>query len=297
MTARPPHRLIPYLQIVGAAFLFSTGGAAIKASTLTAWQISSFRSGIAVIALLALIPAARRRVAWTRPALIGGAALGATFVLYVHANTLTTAADAIFLQGTAPLYVAVLGTLFLGEKPHAREIAFMGALAVGGAAFFVGLPQPLATAPDPATGNLLGTLSGLTWALTILGLRWVQRGGTGRASAAVVAISGNFMACLVGLPAALPVVGATALDWGLVGFLGVFQIGVAYVLLTKAVQRLTALEVSLFVLIEPVLNAVWAWWIHGEALSGWAVGGGALILTAAAVRALTQGRTPTRTTA
>src|SRR3990172_9137079 len=95
------------LQLLAAAVLFSTGGAAIKACTLSSWQIASFRSVIAAVALFLLLPDARRR--WTWRAVAVGAAYAATLMLFVLGNKLTTAANTIFLQSTAPLYILLLG--------------------------------------------------------------------------------------------------------------------------------------------------------------------------------------------
>ena len=94
-----------------AALLFSTGGAAIKLSALSSWQIAGFRSGIAAVVLFALLPAWRG--VFDPRALLVGTAFAATMILYVTANTLTTAANAIFLQTSAPLYVLLLGPLGL----------------------------------------------------------------------------------------------------------------------------------------------------------------------------------------
>src|SRR5690606_18143001 len=101
MTAASPLRA--RLLLLAAATLFSTGGAAIKATSLTAWQVASFRSAIAALTLLVLLAGARRRP--SAPALGVGAIYAATMILFVLANKLTTAANAIFLQDTAPLYV------------------------------------------------------------------------------------------------------------------------------------------------------------------------------------------------
>ena len=121
--------------------------------------------------------------------------------------------------------------------------------------------------------------AGVTWALTILGLRWLgQRGGEtgGEAEASVVA--GNLIAFLCCLPFAWPVVDSAMLDWALISYLGVFQIGLAYFFLTRGVRRMTAFQASLLILFEPVLNAFWAWLVHGEQPGPWSLAGCSLIL-------------------
>ena len=268
---------VPRLQILGAALLFSTGGAAIKACSLSNWQIASFRSGIAALALLLALPASRR---WWQPRTLAvGAAYAATMILYVSANKLTTAANTIFLQSTAPLYLLLLGPWLMREKVRRQDLLFGSSLALGLALFFLGVEPPRETAPAPVIGNALAATAGLTWALTILGLRWLgRRDGKigGGAEASVVA--GNLIACLCCLPLAWPVVSSRMLDWALVGYLGVFQIGLAYFFLTRGVRRISALETSLLILLEPVLNAFWAWLVHGEQPGPWSIAGCSLIL-------------------
>jgi drug/metabolite transporter (DMT)-like permease len=279
-TARATDRL----QVVAAALLFSTGGAAVKATALTGWQVASFRSGIDAVVILLMLPSARR--AWSRRTVMVGVAYASTMVCYVLANKLTTAANTTFLQSTAPLYILLLGPLFLREPVERRDGFLIAALAVGTAMFFVGPQLPVATAPDPLTGNLVGAACGLSWGLTIVGLRWLGREsrGSGNPSASAVAC-GNLMACLTTLPFALPAHETTANDWLAVMYLGVFQIAVAYVFLTRGVRRVGALEASLILLLEPVFNPVWAWLVHGERPSGWALVGGSIIVTATALYA------------
>jgi DME family drug/metabolite transporter len=268
------------LMILGAALLFSTGGAAIKGTALTGWQVAGFRSGIAALTLLLLMPAWRR---WWHPrALVLGGAYAVTLILYVLANKLTTAANTIFLQNTAPLYVLLLGPLLLGERTRRSDLAFVGILFGGMLLFFVGVEPPLATAPDPVRGNWLALLSGFTWAVTLIGLRWLGRGDGDRESSwsGSAVVAGNLIACVVCLPMALPLAGTQPTDWGVVLYLGVFQIGLAYVLMMRGVQRVPALEVSMLLILEPVLNAVWAWLVHGETPGPWSFAGCAIILAA-----------------
>jgi drug/metabolite transporter (DMT)-like permease len=276
------------LQILGAALLFSTGGAAIKSCTFTAWQVASFRSGVAALALLLVLPEARRRP--RARTLVVGLAYAATLVLFVCANKLTTAANTIFLQATAPFHLMFLGPWLLREPLRRVHIVFAACLAVGLALFFVGAEPPQATAPDPLRGNVLAAASGLAWALTILGLRWLGRSPGGPDSPAAAVAAGNVIAFVGCLFLALPVrTEQPWIDWTLIAYLGVFQIGLAYVWLTRAVARLAAIEVALLLQFEPVLNAVWAWAIHGE-LPGRGSTAGCLVILAATVVFTLRGR-------
>ncbi len=277
--------------VLAAALLFSTGGAAVKACSLSGWQIASFRSGLAAITLLVLMPAARR--GWTRHTWVVGLAYAGTMVLYVIANKLTTAANTIFLQDTAPLYILVLSPLLLGEPGRRRDLLFMVVLAAGMSLFFVGAQPATATAPRPMLGNVLALGAGVCWALTLMGLRWLGRSGQGDAAPAAVAC-GNLIACLAVLPLALPVGPSTAGDWASIGFLGVFQIALAYVFLTRGMRRVPALEASLLLLVEPVLNPIWAFFAHREVPTSWAVLGGAIVLGTTAVKTFLDDRSPDR---
>jgi drug/metabolite transporter (DMT)-like permease len=269
------------LRLATAAVLFSTGGAAIKAARFDAWQIAGFRSGIAALTLLVCLPAARR--GWSWRAAVVGAAYAATLVLFVLANRLTTAANTIFLQSTAPLYLLLLGPWLLHEPVRRRDAFTMAAVGTGLVLFFVGTEQPAATAPDPGRGNILATLSGVCWALTLVGLRWMGRSAP-EGGLNAVAI-GNLIAFAACLPLAIPLGPHAPADWGTIIYLGVVQIGLAYVLVTRALTALPVFEASLILLLEPALNPVIAWLVHGETPGGWALAGGVIILTATTLKA------------
>jgi DME family drug/metabolite transporter len=267
-----------------AAVLFSTGGAAIKTDAFNSLQISSARSGIAVIALLLFV-----RGRWHISPLIvaSGLTYAATLTLFVAATRLTTAASAIFLQATAPLYLLFIGPWLLKEHLGRRDVGYAVAMTAGLLVCFAGQPPSSSTAPDPAAGNLLGLGSSLTWAATLATLRYLTRSGVPGAGLSAV-IVGNAIACLAVLPFVLPFPAASVVDWVNLLYLGVIQIGVAYVCLTKALDHLPAFEVALFLLLEPVLNPVWTWLVRGEQPGSLAVAGGACILVASALRTMTR---------
>jgi drug/metabolite transporter (DMT)-like permease len=269
--------------LLAAAILFSTGGAAIKATEFSAWHIASFRSAIAAVFLFVVLPSARRPWSWGTLAV--AVPYAATLVLFVVGNKLTTAANTIFLQSTAPLYVLFLARWLLGEHARRRDLFFASLFAAGLLILVAGQQAPMLTAPSPARGNLVAALSGFTWALTVIGLRWLATNDASRAPTAAPAIMyGNALACLAALPWAAPLPAGSALDWATVVYLGAFQIGVAYVLMLRGVARLSAFEISLLLLVEPVLSTVWAWLLHGEQPAPWSLAGGALVLLAAATK-------------
>jgi drug/metabolite transporter (DMT)-like permease len=266
------------LQLLGAAFLFSTGGAAIKAATLNGWQVASFRSGVAAAALLLFLPESRRVRSWR--VLLVGLAYASCLILFVLSNKLTIAANAIFLQSTAPLYLLLLGPWLLKERIRRADLILMGVLGLGMSMFFLDRQIPVRTAPDPALGNVLALVSGISWALTLAGLRWV--GSLERFGQPLLATvtAGNALACILCLPMALPAAAFSPQDVLVIGYLGTVQIGLAYVFLTRAMRSVPALESSLLLLAEPALNPIWAALVHGERPGGFALLGGSLILAA-----------------
>jgi drug/metabolite transporter, DME family len=271
------------LQAIAAALLFSTGGAAIKVAAFDSSQVAALRSGIAALVLVAWL---RGRVTLTRHIVMVSVIYACTLMLFVHATKLTTAANAIFLQSAAPLYILILGPLLIGERFRRRDLVYFGALGIGMVACFAGQAQAIATAPDPALGDALAALCGLSWALTLLGLRWVERDDAGEGLGMSVVVVGNLIASALSLPFAWPLPTAPATEWATVVYLGVVQIGLAYVCLTKAIRHLPALEASLLLLLEPVLNPLWAWLVRDEHPGSWTLAGGALIIVATAAKAV-----------
>jgi drug/metabolite transporter, DME family len=276
------------LSAIAAALLFSTGGAAIKVAAFSPAQVSAARSGIAALAIALWV----RRLSWSRWLIPVGVVYAATLTLFVQATKLTTAANAIFLQSTFPLFILGLAPWLLRERVTRRDVAAVAVMTLGMILCFAGQPPATITAPDPLTGNLLGVTSGVAWALTIVGLRHLERqasaalapSGAGVGLSAVLA--GNAIACLVALPWALPFPHATPVEWATLGYLGLFQIALAYVCLTFAMRRLPAIEIALLLLIEPALNPLWTWLARGEDPGGWVLAGGAVIVGATAFKAL-----------
>ena len=224
-----------------------------------------------------------RRVRDPRVLLVG-AAYAATMVLFVLANKLTTAANSIFLQSTAPLYILLFGPWLLREPIRARDVLFIVVVGAALIPFFLGGGDASATAPDPARGNVIALASSVFWAFTVIGMRWLASTTPGGEAAFATVVAGNAIAFLVCLPLALPVRSSVPLDWLVVGYLGLFQIGLAYWCLTHGMRHVPALEASLILLLEPALNPIWAWAVHDERPSGWALAGGAVILGATLAR-------------
>ncbi|MEP6717416.1 MAG: EamA family transporter [Terriglobia bacterium] len=260
------------LLLFAAAFLFSTGGVAVKSCSMTSWQVAGFRSGIAAVVLFAVLPEARRRWNWKKAAI--GCAYAATLILFVIATKLTTSANAIFLQSTAPVYMLALGPAVLGERIRRTDLVVFAGIAVGVVLLLNG-------SLSPAMGDLVALLSGITWALTLTGLRWLAKHDGDPGAAIGTTIIGNLIAFAVCLPFALPVREAHIADVAVVFYLGIFQVALAYVCLTLSVRRVTGFEAATLLLLEPVFNPLWTWLMRGERPGLGALLGGAFILTAA----------------
>jgi DME family drug/metabolite transporter len=270
--------------VLVAAALFSTGGAAIKACTLDGWQVASFRSGVAALVIALCVPASRRGLRGRT--LLVGVAYAATVILFVQATKLTTAADAIFLQSTAPLWVLLLGALLLREPARRQDVLVMLAVAAGLALVILADEAPQRTAPAPLLGNVLALGAGLAFALLVLGLRWLGRAGGDGTPALGAVVVGNALACLAALPFALPVAELHGSDMAVLLFLGVVQMGLAYACLCAAMPQVPALSASLLLLLEPALNPFWTWLVHGERPAWLALVGGGTILAATTLGAL-----------
>mgnify|MGYP001290049995 FL=1 len=270
------------LNVVIGGVLFSTGGVAIKAATLTGWQLSCFRSFVAGVAVLLLVPNARH--GWSWRSLVVAVPYAATFTLFTLANKLTTAANAIFLQDTAPFYVLLLGPLLLGERIRRNDIALMLALIIGLGLIFNSIQNSSEIATNPELGNLLATCAGLSWALTVIGLRWIAiRSKKHKEQPEAAVVTGCFLASLMAVFFSFPVESSTTVDWLIIFYLGVFQIGLAYSLIAKGIRSISALETSLLLLVEPVFSPIWAWLLLAENPGFLSILGGSLVISATAI--------------
>ena len=209
----------------------------------------------------------------------------ALLLLFVLATKLTTAANAIFLQYTAPVYVLLLEPLFYKEKFRARDFITVAACIAGMSLFFVGKLRP-----QDVTGNLFALASGVCFAFFFLLLRHSKARQVNRA---VSTIYGNLLVVVICAPAFFGAVqkGIGPADFAAVAYLGIVQIGFAYLLFTSAMARgVRSLDASIIGYIEPVLNPIWVFMFIGERPSGWAIVGGAIIIASVIFHMLTEAR-------
>jgi drug/metabolite transporter, DME family len=260
------------LLIAAAALLWSTGGLAIKLVPLGALGVVFWRSFVSSVFLLAVFRPSRERWRHAAPSTVVVYAL--MILTFVSATKMTTAANAIFLQYTGPLYVLALAPFLLKEPFRKADAAAVGVALVGMSLFFVGRLDAGAL-----EGNLVAVLSGVFFGLTVLLLR---RDASGDAIPSVIA--GNLAAAVIALPFAWGHLTLDARGVALVLFLGIFQMGISYVLFVKGLKSVPAAEASLLGMLEPMFNPLWAFLGLGERPSAWALLGGAIVLVAVAGR-------------
>jgi drug/metabolite transporter (DMT)-like permease len=178
----------------------------------------------------------------------------------------------------------------LHERIRRSQIITVAFVAAGAVLLLFGEQRAGATAPNPVRGNWLGALCGLTWALTMTGFRWFSKHDGEAESAAAVVVAGNLIGFAVCLPMALPVNHATPADIGILLYLGVFQIGLAYMAVTRSIRHVPAVEATTLLLLEPVFNPLWTWLLYGERLTAATLAGGACIVCATFGSTLYQAR-------
>jgi len=183
--------------------------------------------------------------------------------------------------------------LLLRERIRRSDLVLVAAVGCGIALFFIGAEPVRSTAPNPRLGNILAVASGLTWALTITGLRWIARDSPSGSAAGMNTVAlGNMAGAATALLFAFPIQNFGWRDAASVLWLGLFQITLAYVFLTRGIRSVPVFEATTLLLLEPALNPLWTWLVHGERPSTQALTGGVIILLATVVNAWWQNRRP-----
>jgi drug/metabolite transporter, DME family len=298
--------LSPVWLVLIAVLLWSTGGLFIKLTTLDAYQVTFFRSLLAAITVLIITRKDGLRI--NAFGVLATLIYSTLLFLFVWATKHTTAANAIFLQYTAPIYILILAPFVISEKFHIRDLVTVIFCIAGMSLFFVGDLKI-----GDYQGNIAALGSGIFLGLYIMLLKHPRFAGrqetrderqeksndahlpspvSSLPSPISTVIYGNFLLALLTLPsgvAAVPTI--TATDIFAVSFLGVFQIGIAYILFIKGVTGGTRpLDASIIGFIEPLLNPVWVFLFVGERPSNWAILGGAIIVATVVVHTLNQYR-------
>ena len=261
-----------FLAVLAAAMLWSTGGLFIKLVTLDAMQISFFRC-IWAAAVFAVI--FRKQVFYANLfTFINAVFYAAVLISFVLSNKLTTAANAIFLQYTAPIYVLIFEPIINKTNYEKINIVTIIICFLGMLLFFMG-----EISPGHMTGNIIALFSGIAFAAFMLGMRKNKKEYQFSSI-----FYGNILVFLFCTPYMFGIKNLSLNNFLMVSYLGIFQIGIAYIIFSCGLKRILAIEASLLSMIEPVLNPVWVFLGYGEIPSLAAIAGGIIIITAITVR-------------
>lgn len=252
-----------------AAILWSTAGVAFKYIQWHPIAIAGLRSLIAFAVLLIYwihtngscppLPIGRKLLAAINYAVM--------VFLFIGANKLTTAANAILLQFTSPIWVMLFAAFFLKEKIKKIDILTVACVLVGMSLFFMGELQP-----GTLLGNAMAILSGVAMAIMVVSLKGVKVG-----SPLEIILWGNLLTAVAALPFYHRIIWTTD-SLLAISFLGLIQLGLSYVLYTKGITAVTALEGILFSVLEPLFSPFWVFLLLGEAPSPYALIGGAIVI-------------------
>jgi drug/metabolite transporter (DMT)-like permease len=262
----------PLLYVLAAALLWSTGGLFIKWTTIGGLELSFWRSVFAIFTVAFFTR--HEGFGINRLTAAASSLYAVLLILFVLATKTTTAANAIFLQYTAPVYLLILEPVIYKEKFRSRDLITVAVCLGGMALFFVGQ-----LGPQDVAGNVMALASGLCFALYFLLLRHPRAREVNRASSVIY---GNTLAVILTAPWGLATLTTiTGHDIAGVAYLGIVQLGIAYTLFTYGMARgVRSLDAGIICYVEPVLNPVWVFLVLGEKPSQWALLGGAIIIVA-----------------
>lgn len=257
-------KAILYLTL--AAILWSTSGLFVK---ILDWQPVSILAGRSLFAAIVFLIYLRRiPTRFNLWQLLAAGMFILTQFLFITSTKMTTAANSIFLQYTAPIYVVLLASWFLREKPSRTDWVAMFIIFLGLTLFFA---DKLST--DGFYGNLLAILSGVTSAIMMVSFRAQKDGNPAESNLIAFLVTAGF-----GFPFVMKETW-TVNSWLILAFLGIFQIGFAFIFFTKGIKHIPALEANLIGTLEPVLNPIWVFLFYGESMGKFALFGGLVVLS------------------
>jgi drug/metabolite transporter (DMT)-like permease len=271
-------RIKGILLAVIASALWSIGGLLVKFLDWNPVAIAGSRSVIASLVILAYIR--KPKITKSKPQIIGAIAYSATVLFYVIANKLTTAANAILLQYTAPIFVAILSFWILKERIRWYDIVSIGMVILGMCLFFIE-----EASIDNVLGNIVAIASGFAMACNTLALR-AQKDSSGMESV----LLGNLLTFIIALPFVLKI-SISLRDVLVVAILGIFQLGISYIFYVDSLKYITALEAILIAVLEPLLNPLWVYIFLKEKPGINAIIGGIIVVVAITLRGILSSKT------
>ena len=260
---------IAIIEMLICAALWSVAGIFIKLIPWNGFAVAGMRSLIAGLTIAVYMLITRRRYILSRRTVIGGIMTAGVYTCFTVANKLTTAANAIVLQFTCPVFIVILSAIFLKQKIRKNDLAVVIATLAGIALFFLDQLKP-----GYILGNFVAIAAGMFMAVMFILVGNME--GDVRFSTIT---NGQFLTFFVGLPfiiATKPEFTAAATASILV--LGVFQLGISYILYVKSTQYCPPLACCLLGALEPLLNPVWVLIFDGERPGVWALIGGIIVV-------------------
>ncbi len=255
------------LSMVFASAFWSIAGLFIKQISWHPIVIAGMRSLICGVFLLFFID--KKKIYFNKSILLGSLTYTLVAGLFVGANKLTTSTNAILLQFTAPIWVVLISVLFLRKKPTKKDVLAVAIVSFGMVLFFLG---------DLQVGNIYGNIMAIMAGIALAVMLLIMRDKSSD-SPLLIPLIGNFLLFLITSPGLLlfpP--DLTAPNLANIFVLGVFQLGMGYLLFAVAVPYVSTLEASLIMVIEPLLNPVWVFLFIGEKPTVQALIGGLVVL-------------------
>jgi len=265
------------VMLFACGLFWSTAGVLIQSVHWSALAIWSARSLVAAVALYAIRPMSLRGI--SRAEVAAAVALASTTGLFVLANKLTTPANAILIQYSAPIWVALLGQWFLGERASRLDWLTIVVVLGGIAMFFF---DQLTT--DHVLGNVVALGAGVAFAFGAMTMRRVAT--TSEVDPLRPMFLGNVLGFVLGAPWLFIGPFPDTNGWLALLALGVVQQAFAYLCYAAAIRHAKAIEVMLIPIIEPILSPLWVALAYGLWPSGWALAGGAIVVGAVTLRAV-----------
>ncbi len=263
--------------LLAAAILWSLGGVLIKSIDWTPLAIAGSRSLIAIVVIGLVMPGVGRKISWR--ILPGALAYAGTVVLFVIATKLTSAANAIFLQYTAPIYIAIISPWVLHERTKPLDWLLILVALCGVALFFV---------DQLSFAGLSGVIAALASGMSFAWLTVFMRRHRNESPESILLL-GNILTLLFASPWMFPFANLERNGiWILL--LGVLQLAIPYLLYSQAIKHIRALDAAIISIIEPILNPIWVILVKGEHASRWSIIGGAIVLTTSLFRSFLASR-------
>lgn len=259
------------LKMLLCACLWSIAGIIIKMVDMNSFAIAGFRSLFAAAAVGVFMAVTKNRIVISKKTVIGAVFLCATFMAFVTANKLTTAANAIVLQFTAPVFVMIIEALAAHKKPRVFD-ALTVLVTLGGISLF--FLDSLGS--GRSIGDIIAVFAGL-----FLGLFFFIVGESQGDEKISGILFGQLLTAVIGIPFVFfteNTVNAQSILW--IAVLGVFQLGIPYILLSEASKYCPPLACSLISVAEPLLNPVWVAVFYGEIPGIAALAGGVIVIAA-----------------